>query len=179
MRLAIAGSLAVGVSGAMADAMGAAYGRSFVSGDPPGVYYTKARCADYFEYEPHAGTCEQAATLHHFGETVDYRVAAGILGLTALAAYLIFRTTWRLSSAVPAGFSAAVATLAFGLAAVALLASSLSGLASGRSVGQGADLSAGSVSAVAAVISAILLLRGRARGTLPPASPGQPDLLME
>ena len=61
------------------DGMGRAYGRPFVSGDRPGVSYTHARCADYLEYEPRAATCERATTLHHFGETVGYRIDAGAL----------------------------------------------------------------------------------------------------
>jgi hypothetical protein len=72
------GLTAIGVSGLLAEGMGALVGERFVSGDPPGVSYTPDRCADFFEYAPQARTCEEAATIHHFGEVVTYRVAAGI-----------------------------------------------------------------------------------------------------
>lgn len=153
VRLAIAGLLAIGVSGAVAAAMGAAYGRSFVSGDPPGVTYSKARCADYFEYEPGSRTCEQAATLHHYGETVEYRSAAGILGLILLVAYLVARPRLISGEGPAPGVTALVATLAFGLAAVGLVGFILPSFIQGQRAGVGDYLSAGIISAVAAVIS--------------------------
>ena len=153
VRLAIAGLLTIGVSGAVAAAMGVAYGRSFVSGDPPGVTYSKARCADYFEYEPSSRTCEKAATLHHYGETVEYRAAAGILGLILLIAYLVARPRLGSSEGPAEGVTAQVAALAFGLAAVGLLGSILPSFIQGQRVGVGDYLSAGIVSALAAVIS--------------------------
>src|SRR5215217_2487440 len=58
-----------------AELLGRLYGPGFVAGDLPGVTYTRERCAEFLEYFPHAGGCEQAATLHHWGEVVEYRVA--------------------------------------------------------------------------------------------------------
>src|SRR5436190_11734868 len=46
------GMIAIGVSGLVAAGMGSAWGKSFVAGDPPGITYTAARCADFFEYHP-------------------------------------------------------------------------------------------------------------------------------
>jgi hypothetical protein len=40
--------------------------------------YTSQRCAEFLEYFPNAGGCEQAAALHHWGEVVEYRVAVGV-----------------------------------------------------------------------------------------------------
>ena len=64
--VAIVGMIAIGASGLIAWAMGGIFGRTFVSGDLPGVTYTPARCADLFEYAPGAHTCAEAATFHHF-----------------------------------------------------------------------------------------------------------------
>ena len=54
----------------VAEVFGRVFGAAFVAGDAPGVTYTPARCADYFEYFPRASDCTQAAALHHWGEVV-------------------------------------------------------------------------------------------------------------
>ncbi len=64
-RLAGVGLVAIGISGAVSLAAGAAFGKDFVSGDPPGVTYTAERCAELIGYYPE-GTCRTAATAHHF-----------------------------------------------------------------------------------------------------------------
>jgi hypothetical protein len=61
------GLVAVGVSGFAAEVFGRVFGAAFVAGDAPGVTYTAARCADYFEYFPHARDCADAAAQHHWG----------------------------------------------------------------------------------------------------------------
>lgn len=165
VRLAIAGLLAIGISGAVAAAMGAAYGRSFVSGDPLGVTYSKARCADYFEYEPGSRTCERAATLHHYGETVEYRAAAGILGLILLVAYLVARPRLDLRVGPAPGVTALVAAVTFGVAAVGLFAFIMPSFLRGQRMGVGDYLSAGIVSALAAVISGAVFALQRGRTT--------------
>jgi hypothetical protein len=165
VRLAIVGLLAIGLSGVVAAAMGATFGKSFVSGDAPGVSYSKARCADYFEYEPRAHSCEQAATLHHYGETVGYRTDAGILGLIVLVAFLFYRRRAGSHSQPPATLTPAVAAIAFGLAAVGLLGQSLLLLAREQRAGLGSYLSAGIVSLIAAIVSAVWLLAMRRRAS--------------
>jgi hypothetical protein len=159
----IAGLLAIGVSGLVAARMGAAFGKSFVSGDAPGVIYSKARCADYFEYEPHAHSCEQAATLHHYGETVGYRTDAGILGLIILVGYLFYRRRAAFRSQLPPALTPAVAATAFGLAAVGLLSQSFVLLARDQRSGLGTYLSAGIVSFIATIVSAVWLFLVRRR----------------
>lgn len=167
LRLAATGLLAIGVSGALAGGMGASFGKTFVAGDPSDITYTKARCADYFEYEPSARTCEQAATLHHYGEVVFYRLAAGVLGLMVLGAYLWARRRWAWVSergALPEGFEATVGATLFGLAAALLLGQSASQLAIGETRGTGAYLSAGIVSVAVAGTFAWSLYRSLSRG---------------
>ena len=85
------GLLTLGLSGALSEAFGRIFGAGFVAGDPSGVTYTPARCDDYFEYFPTAGSCGEAAALHHWGEVVEGRVLAGILGLLALLGFLFAR----------------------------------------------------------------------------------------
>jgi len=167
LRLAATGLLAIGVSGAIAGGMGLTFGKGFVAGDPSDITYTKARCADYFEYEPSARTCEQAATLHHYGEVVFYRLAAGVLGLMVLGAYLWARRRWAWvseRSALPEGFEATVGSTLFGLAAALLLGQGASQLAVGETAGGGAYVSAGVVSLAVAAAFAWSLYRSLSRG---------------
>jgi hypothetical protein len=167
LRLGATGLLAIGVSGAIAGGMGLTFGKSFVAGDPSDITYTKARCADYFEYEPSARTCEQAATQHHYGEVVFSRLAAGVLGLMVLGAYLWARRRWAWVAergALPEGFEATVGASLFGLAAALLLGQGASRLAVGETAGSGAYVSAGIVSLVVAGAFAWSLYRSLLRG---------------
>lgn len=153
------GLAAIGVSGVLAEGFGRAFGQDFVAGDLPGVTYTAERCEEYFEYAPGATTCADAATVHHFGEVVEYRVAAGVLGLVALGVWwLVLRR--RSAGVLPEAFEPTVATALFGVAALGLLAESASiAAAADSSNGVGDPLSAGIVAAVAAVMSAVILGR--------------------
>jgi hypothetical protein len=162
VRLAISGLIAIGLSGFIAGAMGFAFDKSFVSGDPPEISYSKSRCADYFEYEPKARSCEEAATLHHFGETVWYRATAGVAGILLLGAYLRARRRWtwlQHRHSLPPGFEATVGASLFGLAALALLAQSLNQFALRGTNGAGAYLSAGLVAAVVALAYGLSVYR--------------------
>lgn len=154
------GLTAIGVSGGVAALFGRVFGEDFVAGDPPGVTYTQSRCAEYLEYAPGAGSCAQAATTHHFGEVVEYRVAAGVLGLVALVVWWLLRRRARGRDVLPEAFAATVATALFGVAAAGLLLES-GGLAviGGQRSGVGDPLSGGIVSAVAAAVFAVVLAR--------------------
>ena len=148
------GAIVIGVSGLLAEVLGDVFGAAFVAGDPPGVTYTPDRCADFFEYFPHARTCAEAAALHHFGEVVEYRVALGVLGMFALVA-LVAARRWG-SRTGPDWTPPRIAVLSalvalFGVAGVGLSGLSLMELAFGRSSGVGADLSLGLVAAASAV----------------------------
>ena len=88
------------------------------------------RCAEFLEYFPDAGSCQQAAALHHWGEVVEYRVAVGVVGAFVLGAYLLWRRRPdrqdpRYLGILPDGFSATVATSLYGVAAAALALLSL------------------------------------------------------
>ena len=116
LGLSAASLLAIGISGAVAAGLGSTLGRAFVAGDAFGITYTKKRCSDYFEYEPRADSCEQAATFHHYGEVVGYRLSAGVLGLVPLAGWLLLRGRAP-HGVLPAGLTATVGATMFGIVA--------------------------------------------------------------
>jgi hypothetical protein len=139
------GLVAIGVSGLFAEVMGRLWGAAFVAGDPPGSTYTPARCADFQEYFP-GHDCLSAAALHHWGEVVEYRVAAGVLGLLLLLAYRFLPRGSRL----PGGAVAALGAILFFAASAALSFDSLN-LAVQGGHGVGASLSAATVASVVGV----------------------------
>ena len=158
------GLIGVGVSGGLADGMGAAFGKAFVSADTNGVTYTPSRCADFLEYHPEARTCEAAATAHHFDEVVSYRLAAGVLGIAVLGAWwLARRRRWfwpNAADAVPDGFGASVGAALFGVAAAGLLVQSVGAIVvGGDSSGTGQYLSGGLVAAITAMAFVAVLQR--------------------
>ncbi|MFE9693534.1 permease prefix domain 1-containing protein [Micromonospora sp. NPDC005806] len=160
--LGAVGLLAVGVSGLLAEVAGRLFGAHLVAGDGPGVTYTAQRCAEYLRLVPGAPTCARAAELHHWGEVVEYRVAAGVLGLVALALYAAARRIGPLRDPAwrpPAGPLALVAIAVFGLAATVLTLPDLARAAAGDLGGSGADLTAGVVAAVVAAAAAVVGLR--------------------
>ena len=168
-RLGAIGLLGVGVSGVVAAIFGAIGGKAFVAGDPPGVSYTRARCADFFEYAPRAHSCEQAATIHHFGEVVNYRIAAGVLGVILLAGIALLRrrhSSWLAADRLPTAFDETVAVIAFGGAGTWLLGFGVDQAAQGYQ-GSGTYLSGGIVAALAAIWLAARFLR-KVAATPPP-----------
>jgi hypothetical protein len=159
-RLAIAGLVAIGISGVVAGIFGWAFGRSFVAGDPPGVTYTAARCADFLEYSPGATTCREAAEWHHYGEVVQYRLGAGLFGVLLLAAYALARRKLQGDpAALPPGFEATIGTAMYGAAAFYLLATSMNGALVHETAGIGGWLSGGLVAAVMAAVYGVVLYR--------------------
>jgi len=144
--LAGIGLAGIGASGGLAYGMGAAFGKTFVAGDPTGVTYTAARCRDLFEYAPHARNCEQAAVIHHYGEVVSYRLAAGLLGLIVLGVCWAFRRRARVGrDLLPDGFAATIGLSLTGVAAVLLLVSGIATVALEHARGAGGTLSGGIV----------------------------------
>jgi hypothetical protein len=163
--LGAVGLVAIGVSGVLAMGTRAAFGSSFVAGEPEGVTYTAARCADFREYHPEATTCEAAASAHHADEVEEYRVAAGVLGLFVLGGRWLVRRRRHASGAgtavaLPVGVVPAVGATLFGVAGVALLLEGLGLLATGgASHGSGQWLTAGVVALAVAAWYAVELLQ--------------------
>jgi hypothetical protein len=163
-RAAVLGGIAlvaVGLSGVLAAGAGAVFGRSWVAGDPPTVHYSASRCAEFLEYEPHAGSCELAATEHHYGEIVDYRIAAGLVGTLVLGGCaLLKRRRWLLfrTDRLPVAFDATVASVLFGTAAAWLIGYGLDQQRLGYA-GVGLYLSGGIVALVAAAAASFQFVR--------------------
>jgi hypothetical protein len=148
------GLVVVGFSGLLAELFGHLYGPAFVAGDAPGVTYTADRCADYFEYFPHAASCAAAAAEHHWGEVVTGRVAVGVVGLLALLVLWSVRATSRLGSAAwtPPRLAVTVPlAVAFVLAGVGFTGISLMQLGFHDTDMVGTNLASGLVSLVAAL----------------------------
>jgi hypothetical protein len=155
------GLLAMGVSGLLAEVFGRVGSAAFVAGDAAGVTYTPDRCADYFEYFPNAKSCGEAAALHHWGEVVDGRVAAGVLGLLTLLAYVVARRTLMRGAAwQPSWRGVTVVALAmFGAVAVVFLGIGVMENAFGLTDGTGVELADGSVALLAAVLVGVYGIR--------------------
>ncbi len=178
-RLAIVGLIAIGISGVAAGIFGSAFGRSFVAGDPPGVTNTAERCGEYFEYSPGATTCEEAATWHHYGEIVRYRVGAGVLGAILLAVYGLARRRRRRlrgdRAILPPGFEATIGTAMYAAAAAYLMGSSVDGAALHETAGIGGSLSGGIVASIIAIVYGISLYRVLLRRAEGGSDPGSAD----
>jgi hypothetical protein len=162
--LGTVGLVAIGASGALAELLGRLFGPAFVAGDLPGVTYTAQRCAEFLEYFPDAGSCQQAAALHHWGEVVEYRVAVGVVGLLVLGGFLLWRRRPdrqdpRYLGVLPDGFSATVATSLYGVAAAALALLSLDSFLVADGDGTGQWLSAAIVAAAMAAVYGVSLYR--------------------
>jgi hypothetical protein len=161
--LGAVGLVAIGASGALAELLGRLFGPTFVVGDLPGMTYTRQRCAEFLEYFPDAGSCARAAALHHWGEVVEYRVAAGVLGLLVLGAFLWWRRRRgqepQYLGVLPDGFSATVATSLYGLAAAVLGLLSLDALLVAGGDGMGQRLSGAVVASALAILYGISLYR--------------------
>jgi len=160
----VAGLCAIGLSGVLSDLAGAAVGKPFVAGDGPGVTYTPQRCADFLRFHPEAGSCEAAATAHHFDEIVGYREELGALGLLGAIALLVLLrrgtvAAWLRSGPLPASTPPIVAAVLFGAFAAALLGLGLMTVAFAGTDGAGSLLSDGLVSAAAFMLSACWLVR--------------------
>ena len=158
------GFVAIGLSGLAAEGLGTIYGDRFVAGDIPGSAYTAARCADFLEYAPHARTCLDAAATHHYGEVVEYRVAAGVLGIIGFGIWLVLRRRWHRHalnavSVMPATFVPAIGAAMFGFVGAALSLQAIGSLKFGRNSGAGQWLSAAPIALLAAAGFAVILVR--------------------
>jgi hypothetical protein len=155
------GLIAIGVSGGVAAAFGAAFGTTYVSGDTNGVTYTASRCADFLEYYPQAGSCEAAATAHHFDEVVFYRLDAGILGVLVLVTFVGLRRVSRFKGVAWSPRADLVAIGGFGAFAVAAVGLGIPAFIEtivGKA-GAGEYLSAGIVSLIGCAAFVPLLVR--------------------
>ena len=89
-RMLTVGLIAIGVSGAACQVVGWRIGDHALAADQASTHLSADRCADLAEYYP-TKTCAAAEMAHHADEIVSYRIAAGVLGVVALAGYLLLR----------------------------------------------------------------------------------------
>jgi hypothetical protein len=158
------GLLGIGASGLVAEVFGRIFGPEFVAGDGPGVTYTAARCAEYLRLFPGAGGCTGAAAMDHWGEVVQFRVLAGVLGLLALAVFGLARRRTAFGEATwqpPRGAVAVPLGALFAVTGAGFTGLSLMQLAYGGRDMLGANLSAGIVALAAAALC--FLRYGRSR----------------
>lgn len=144
--LGAVGLIAIGVSGGVAAAMNALFGRAFV-GNLHEAYPLTA-CRHFLAVQQGAHTCGTAAILENSADAVSLRLLAGVAGLVLLAAVLVWR---RIRPRHTAPLSPALAGTVFGLGALALIGHSLDLLVVQGSNGVGFFLSGGIVAAVLAL----------------------------
>jgi vacuolar-type H+-ATPase subunit H len=155
-RLGAIGLVAVGVSGLVAGVMNAAFGRGFVGGTPGATRYSAADCHHWLSIWTHAHSCAQAAVLENSSDAVSLRLAAGVVGLAALACYHLARRRSR--DLLPDTFSPTVAMTLFGAAGLVLAGMSVDhtvlGMRSGLGTGAGAGFYASG-----AIVALVLAMR--------------------
>lgn len=143
------GFAAVGASGAVASAMGFAFGKGFVAGDAPGVTYTAAQCEVYLRILPDSPgiTCADAVLDDHYWGTMMVRGVAGIVSLVLLPAAWLARRAYRRRATMrvlPPSVVPAMGATAFGLVAFLMLVAGVDAFIAGPA-GSGALLSGGLV----------------------------------
>lgn len=161
--LAVVGLLAVGLSAVVALAIGVGATDSFVAGNADDVLAPDGRCAGLRVDTAAARHCEAAADAHHVREMLAVRSTAGALGIIGLLGLVVAsrRRPDRFSAdRLPPGFTDAVATLVFGIAAVSQLALVVDAQAHGGR-GVGLWLSGGIVAAAVATVAALRWTRSR------------------
>ena len=156
------GAITVGLSGVIAEVFKVVAGSRALIDVQPGHVLSVSDCARWMAADSHAPTCRDAAISDWVGEVVGYRLGAGVLGLIALAAFVLLRRRrerrqrWSL---LPPVVSDAVATTLFGAAAVYLVATTIDTVVISHGTGYGQWLSAAPVALAAAMFFGIRLVR--------------------
>lgn len=160
VALAGVGLVAVGLSGAVAAVMNAAFGSSFVGA----VHqtYSGAQCRHLLAVQPSAVDCAHAAILENSSDAVSLRLLAGAAGVLLLAVAWFWRRAsgahaW--STGLPPAVLPAVGLSAFGAAALWLTGQTLDLALLGGSDGTGFYLSGAVVALAGCVGFAIPLAR--------------------
>jgi hypothetical protein len=116
------GLVAIGVGGLCCAAIRYPYGDHGLAFDQETAYLAELRCGDLSAAEK--TMCASARLAHHADEIVEVRLAAGVVGLLVLAAYLVTRSGLGFEdeeSRVQRRRFRSLATVSFGLAATILI----------------------------------------------------------
>ena len=162
LLLAGIGGVAVGVSGLIAGVLGAIGGARFIVDVPAGQTLPASDCARWLAGDPRAHTCAQAAVADWAFETMAYRLAAGVLGVAALAAFVLVRRRWsrtRRWTALPPAVVDTIAVTLFGISGIWLLGLGVDAVIVSSGHGAGQWLSAAPVAMLAATLFGLRLLR--------------------
>lgn len=161
LLLAGLGGVAVGLSGLLAALIRVAAGAQFLADSAPGQSFDPSHCGVWLALEPHAVNCHQAAMADWANETVFYRIALGLLGGVALAAFALVRHRWRRSgrwAILPAGLLDTIALCGFGLAGLLACALAVNAAVGAGWHGSGQWLSAALVALPAGAVAGWRLL---------------------
>src|SRR5581483_740664 len=93
LRVAATGLTAIGVAGVVRAAIGYRFGDSVIAADSSGGRLPAERCAGLLAEYPSKTDCAAAEMAHHADEAVEIPLAAGAIGLVALAALGLL--AWR------------------------------------------------------------------------------------
>ena len=169
-----AGLTAIGMAGLIGRWFLAVKGTAFLTAPWPPGSYTRADCARWLAGDPGTHSCVAAMLTDHAGDFVRQSIAIGLLGLVALAAYLVLRRRWRdraTMTALPAGTAEALGAALASLAAVACFGYALDIETIQHGIGAGQPWSLGLAAAVAGIAFAVAFARIRRRN----AAPWQPS----
>lgn len=178
-RTALAGSLiggvglvAVGISGAIARALAAMRGGSFVSAPFPPGSYTRADCARWLAGDPATHNCVSAMIADHLGDIALQSYAGGVVGVLALMAYWAMRRRWHdrgTLTALPVGSAEAAGGLLALLVAIGTLGTGINTEMVQRGQGAGQQFSLAVAALGAATFFAIRLYRAVRTRRIDPA----------
>jgi len=153
--------VAVGISGLVAWLLVVVRGDQFLTAPwGPGTY-TAADCARWMAADP-GHNCVAAMLDDHVGDILLQRMAAGVLGVLALAGYAVLRRRWRdraTMTALPAGSAEAVGAFLALLATLGMIAAAVDLEITQRGAGAGQPFSLAAGALLATVFFAILLRR--------------------
>lgn len=154
--LASIGSIAIGVSGAIAAIIRAVGGADAVAA-PSASALSSANCARWLANDPGATNCRAAATADWAAETIFYRIALGLAGAALLVGFALLRRRSRIrpDAALPRIVVDTIGATAFGVATAWTLVLGIDALMVSSGHGWGQWLSASPVALVGASIFAV------------------------
>jgi hypothetical protein len=165
------GLIAVGVSGAIAWALAAMRGGSFVTAPFPPGSYTRGDCARWLAADPGTHNCVTAMIADHVGDIVARSFAAGVVGVLALMAHEWMRRRWHDRStltALPLGSAEAAGGLLAVLVAIGAAGTGIDTEMVQRGLGAGQQFSIAIAATGAAIFFAARLYETvRSRRTYP------------